>query len=118
MPDQNQPVTTELYALVDLLCGVVSAALTIKAEGGKIGMQDLSLAMTLIPQLSPAFSNIQAVPSELEALQPADQVALVAHIAGKLSVVDSHAQSILAASLQAGSALYNLYKAIEAPKAA
>ena len=106
----------ELYALIDFLCSLGGAVAQIKAEGGKLGFADISLFMGLIPQLSPAFSNISAVPGEVEALAKADQEALVAYIGRKLSIVDAHAQDVLKAALAVGSSAYGLYKAVQSPK--
>jgi hypothetical protein len=111
----SPPVSSnaELLALLNLVCDVVNAAIAVE-KSGAVSLADLPIVMGLIPDLGPAFANVKAVPGEIMALSQPEILSLVESITARLVISNAKAQLVVSASLQAASALLNLYQAIKA----
>jgi hypothetical protein len=105
--------TAELDALVKLVIDIVNSSIQIE-KNGAISMNDFPLVMALIPDLSPAFANIKAVPSEILNLNETQLLAMVEKVTSQLLISDAKAQLIVYKGLAAASSLLALYQAIKA----
>lgn len=86
------------------------------AKDGKVDVNDLPVVFAVIPLLAAsiplAMSGITLVPGELKDLDSEEAVALIGLVMVKLQVGEGKARLIVAASLKAGLANYQLVKEI------
>lgn len=113
--DSSAPAAlpTELQALLDLGCAVAVAVKAKIASGGKFGIADLSTVMVLVPQISPAFSNIQAVPAEIESLGLVGAEQVVSYVVSKVGIVDAKTINVLNAGVSIAASVYGLIVALK-----
>jgi len=114
MPEQKLEVvvgTKELKDVLDLALAVGTVIKQVMADG-KVGLEDVSTFLTLIPAIGPAVEKIDQIPGELKDLTEAELAELVSHVMAKLAVDDARARGIIQASLNVAAAGFGLVKAI------
>ena len=74
-----------LEEVVDLVIALYKSGKGAMADG-KVGVEDLAYLMAVLPKVAPALADIDEVPSELAALSEEEAAAVVAKVAGELSV--------------------------------
>lgn len=84
---------------------------------GKVDAADLALLMQLVPVIGPAAESLEKVVPEFKDMDAADGAALTAYVMTSLAVEDTKAAKIVEKSLKLALCLYELEKAITAPKA-
>lgn len=118
MSETSEPVaapvvgTKETKELLDGLLAMVKTGMDI-AKDGKIGFDDISHVVGLVPKLVPAFDGVKALPAELSDLSQEEAADLVAHVVANLAVEDVKAKAIVAASLKVLVSGYGLVMAIK-----
>lgn len=80
---------------------------------GKIDFSDLAQLMLLVPNLQPAFDDIDEVPKEVKDLDAAEAQELATYIVTELGVVEGKTAEIINASLGLLVSGYKLYAAIK-----
>lgn len=108
--------TKNLRELIDLTMTCVEIGVE-SLKDGKVGFEDLSQLMKLVPVVVPAFSDLDQLPKELADLQPEELQELVAHVMAKLAVEDAKARLIVEKSLKTAGAVFELVVAIAKPAA-
>lgn len=122
MPETNAPEvvapvgTKEVKDVLDLALAVGTVIKQVMADG-KVGLDDVSAFLTLIPAIGPAVEKIDQLPAEFKDLTEAEALDLVAHVMAKLAVDDAKARGIIQASLNVAAASVGLVRAIVAKPA-
>lgn len=104
--------TKELTELLDGVLAVVKAGMDI-AKDGKVGFDDISHVVGLVPKLVPAFDGLAKLPGEVSDLSAEEAAALIAHVMANLAVDDAKAKAIVEASLKVLVSGYGLVLAIK-----
>lgn len=122
MPETNAPEvvapvgTKEVKDVLDLALAIGTVIKQVMADG-KVGLDDVSAFLTLIPAIGPAVEKIDQLPAEFKDLTEAEALDLVAHVMAKLAVDDAKARGIIQASLNVAAASVGLVRAIVAKPA-
>ena len=122
MPETNAPEvvapvgTKEVKDVLDLALAVGTVIKQVMADG-KVGLDDVSAFLTLIPAIGPAVEKIDQLSAEFKDLTEAEALDLVAHVMAKLAVDDAKARGIIQASLNVAAASVGLVRAIVAKPA-
>jgi len=104
----------ETKEVLDFAIGAVTAVNNITADK-KIDFSDLAHVMALLPIAGPALDGVKEIPAELMDLTSQEGVEMVAYVAAKLSLENSHAKDIALAAMKAAVATFELIKAVKAP---
>jgi hypothetical protein len=110
----KQATVEELKDVLNLAIGLIESSFLIYNDG-QLNLSDFTHVWSIIEKVGPAIVGIGEVPGELKDLTGEECDELIKFIMDELAdVTDVKARTILAATLKAFKACYEVYLAVEA----
>lgn len=97
--------------VLDLVLGLVKAGQD-SLKDGKIGLEDLTNLLQVLPKVIPAIEGVSLLDDEFKDLSVEEGAELIAYVAAKLAIENEKAKEVAVKALQSALSVLALVKAI------
>lgn len=97
--------------IVTLFCEIINCAVHVNKDGS-VSLDDIPAIWDVVVAIGPAFEGMNSIPKEISDLDLEELEEITDHVKQQIKTDDEATKAIIAKSLKAASALYDLYLSV------